>query len=566
MSKRNKPRKAPANAPSPAKGPPAGEGVRSLYDRACSLAAAGKPDEARALHEDLAGRVGDPRLRALLANDRAALAALSGNLHAARGGFREALSLHPGCEPARLNLALVEADLACPPPEPERAPAIPDPVVAGEPSGPVKVAVVSFLFNWPSTGGGIIHTVELARFLAEARYEVKHFHARHDPWEVGRVDQPLPFASEALEFDEAGWNTPNIQARFRAAVEAFAPDFAVVTDSWNVKPLLADALGGLPGVRVLLRLQAMECLCPLNNVRLLPEPGGRAGQCPLDQLSSPEGCSDCLRDRGHLSGSLHRAERALSGVGSPEYREALLRSFRAAEAVLAVNPLTEGLVRPFARDVRVVTSGMDPARFPWPWPEGPAPWEKEGLTVFFAGLAPEWMKGFHVLHEACALLWRKRRDFRLLATADPPGRVDDFTRFVGWQSQGALPAHLRAADVVVLPTVAQEALGRTAVEAMGVGRAVVASRLGGLPATVVEGVTGLLAEPGDPVDLAAKIETLLDDPDLRERMGLAGRRRFEGYYSWPVVIGRHYKPLLGPPDRSGGPAVRPLASEEEKAP
>jgi glycosyltransferase involved in cell wall biosynthesis len=82
---------------------------------------------------------------------------------------------------------------------------------------------------------------------------------------------------------------------------------------------------------------------------------------------------------------------------------------------------------------------------------------------------------------------------------------------------------------------------------MAVGRPVVASRLGGLPATVADGATGLLCEPGDPVDLARKIETLLDDGGLRERLGLAGRRRFEEHYTWPVIIERHYKPLLGPP-------------------
>jgi glycosyltransferase involved in cell wall biosynthesis len=95
-----------------------------------------------------------------------------------------------------------------------------------------------------------------------------------------------------------------------------------------------------------------------------------------------------------------------------------------------------------------------------------------------------------------------------------------------------------------MPTVAQEALGRTAVEAMAVGRPVIASRLGGLPFTVVDGVTGLLCAPGDPDDLSRKIERLLDDPSLRERLGLAGRRRFEEHYDWNVIIDRHYKSLL----------------------
>src|SRR5262249_35120237 len=153
-------------------------------------------------------------------------------------------------------------------------------------------------------------------------------------------------------------------------------------------------------------------------------------------------------------------------------------------------------------------------------------------------------KGFEVLHEACARLWQNRRDFELVATGDPPGRVDEFTRFIGWQSQADLPRHLHAADMLVMPAIAQEAPGRPAVEAMAAGRPVIASRIGGLPFTVIDGATGLLCEPGDPADLAEKIEGLLDDPELRVRLGLAGRKRFEERYSWDVIIETHYRPLL----------------------
>src|SRR5207253_8533650 len=109
----------------------------------------------------------------------------------------------------------------------------------------------------------------------------------------------------------------------------------------------------------------LECLCPLNSVRLLIEDSGQFRQCPLHQLASPAECSRCLLQRGHRSGSLHQAERELCGVGTREYHEALLRAFREAEAVLVVNPLHEAMLSPYARDVRVVTAGMDPARFPW---------------------------------------------------------------------------------------------------------------------------------------------------------------------------------------------------------
>jgi glycosyltransferase involved in cell wall biosynthesis len=544
------------------------------YRRACRLAAQGRPTAARPLYERLAAETDDPRIKALVANDLAALAALDGDTAKACTTLRAALELDPHCEPARLNLALLEPGApagsppevgpagpqaedgdarqghgssfarSSPPLRPLGADAASSPPSPADRNGepPIKVALLSLLFNWPSTGGGTVHTAELARFLSRAGYDVRHFYARHLDWGVGRVETPLPYPHEALEFDVAGWDADTIRDRFRQAVAAFDPDCVLITDSWNTKPLLAEAVRGYPYV---LRLQALECLCPLNNVRLLFDGDGRFQQCPLHQLAHPDACRRCVAERGHCSGALHRAERALAGFGTPDYTERLRRAFREAEAVLVVNPLAEAMVVPYCRATQVVTAGMDPARFPWPPPAAPrAPGREHIAVLLFAGLVGEPMKGFAVLHEACVRLWSQRQDFELVATADPPGPVDAFTRFAGWQSQEDLPKLLRACDVLVMPTVAQEALGRTAVEAMAAGKPVVASRLGGLPYTVVDGLTGLLAAPGDPADLAEKLAALLDDPARCERLGLAGRRRFEEHYAWDVIIERHYRPLL----------------------
>jgi glycosyltransferase involved in cell wall biosynthesis len=419
----------------------------------------------------------------------------------------------------------------------------------------VRIAIVSFLFNWPSTGGGIVHTVELCRFLREAGYEVHHVYARFDPWEIGQVKGDLPLQSQCLEFAEVDWRLSAILDRYRRAVDACAPDYVLLTDSWNIKPLLADAFRGH---RILLRLQALECLCPLNNVRMLLDQDGSARQCPRHQLATPDDCHRCLRERGKQSGGLHRAERELCGVGSPGYQETLLRALREAEAVLVLNPLTEALVSPYTSRVRVVPWGMDPERFPAPRPKPPA--SRGGthtLAVFQAGVVNEFMKGFHVLRAACDRLWRRRQDFELIATGEPAGSVDARTRYTGWISQEELPRLYEASDIVVVPTIAQEGLSRTSVEAMAAGRPVIASRIGGVPYTVADGATGLLCEPGNPDDLAEKLEQLLDDPELRQRMGDAGRRRFEQEFTWPVVIERYYKPLLRPvTPAADGPSVQ----------
>jgi len=246
------------------------------------------------------------------------------------------------------------------------------------------------------------------------------------------------------------------------------------------------------------------------------------------------------------------------------------RSLLEAEAVLALNPLTAGMLEPFARRVCIVPWGIDAGRFPWTaeadgrptvaaeggvgrsapneegrpaanagGEEGPAP-----CVLFMAAVAGEFIKGFHVAHEACRLLRQTRSDFELVVTFDPPGQIDELTRSVGWQSQADLPRHYHTADICLVPTIAQDGLSITSVEAMAAGFPVIASRIGGVPYTVSDGVTGLLCEPGDPVDLAAKIARLLDDPALRRQLGLAGRRRFEADFTWETVIERYWRPLL----------------------
>jgi glycosyltransferase involved in cell wall biosynthesis len=104
------------------------------------------------------------------------------------------------------------------------------------------------------------------------------------------------------------------------------------------------------------------------------------------------------------------------------------------------------------------------------------------------------------------------------------------------------------ATVFCCPSI-YEPFGIINLEAMACGTPVVASKVGGIPEVVVDGVTGLLVpleqqtespfEPLDPrrfsADLAAAINRLLGDPDLRQRMAQAGRERVEREFSWPSI-------------------------------
>ncbi|MEV0360859.1 glycosyltransferase [Nocardia sp. NPDC050697] len=125
---------------------------------------------------------------------------------------------------------------------------------------------------------------------------------------------------------------------------------------------------------------------------------------------------------------------------------------------------------------------------------------------------------------------------RLRAVAADYG-VADRVRFAGTVDRAAMPALLRSADAV-LCTPWYEPFGIVPVEAMACGRPVVASAVGGLLDTVVDGVTGRLVPPRDPLALAGALRALLADPALAGRLGAAGLRRARAGYSWDRVADR----------------------------
>ena len=94
--------------------------------------------------------------------------------------------------------------------------------------------------------------------------------------------------------------------------------------------------------------------------------------------------------------------------------------------------------------------------------------------------------------------------------------------FLGFRPD--LRAFLHLADLVVLPSL-HEAFPRVLLEAMAAGRAIVATKVGGVPEAVEDGVTGLVVQPNNSKAVSTAISLLLHDRDRIERMGMAGRAR-----------------------------------------
>ena len=122
---------------------------------------------------------------------------------------------------------------------------------------------------------------------------------------------------------------------------------------------------------------------------------------------------------------------------------------------------------------------------------------------------------------------------RLAAVAERLG-VADRVRLLRQIARADLPALLRSADLVICSPW-YEPFGIVPLEAMACGVPVVASAVGGMLDTVVDGVTGTLVTPRDPVALAEVIGPLLEAPSRRAEFARAGLDRVRSCYSWDRV-------------------------------
>lgn len=100
--------------------------------------------------------------------------------------------------------------------------------------------------------------------------------------------------------------------------------------------------------------------------------------------------------------------------------------------------------------------------------------------------------------------------------------AQDKVLFPGWRDD--VHEIMQVFDIFVLPSL-NEGMGRVIVEAMAAEKPVVASNTGGIPDLVLDGKTGYLVEPGDSEGLAVAIGKLIENPELRQKMGQAGRKR-----------------------------------------
>jgi glycogen(starch) synthase len=210
---------------------------------------------------------------------------------------------------------------------------------------------------------------------------------------------------------------------------------------------------------------------------------------------------------------------------------------RATATVVLTRRLAELLAADAgAPTAHVVRRGADRRLFSAPPGPDPFPALTGDPRVVFVGRIVR-QKGVHVLVDAAGRL--RTPGVQVVLVGDGPARarverqaaalgVSDRVHVTGFVEHDRIPDVLATARLLVLPSFYEE-LGAVLVEALHAGVPVVASRVGGVPEVVRDGVTGLLVAPGDADALAGAIDTVLSDHALAASMRAAARRHAREY-------------------------------------
>src|SRR5215216_7724000 len=238
-------------------------------------------------------------------------------------------------------------------------------------------------------------------------------------------------------------------------------------------------------------------------------------------------------------GDLHSA--VLKAIGGPIERW----GEHSAEAVLVITPrlrrllLSDGVKE---KRLHLIPPGVNPSFFEGPF-EDPFSGVGKPRVLFVGRLAPQ--KGVRALVAAAALIGHPSA--QVLLVGDGPERralerearrvgAGDRVRFLGFFSHDRVPATMVHADLLVLPSLYEE-LGTVLLEAMYAGLPIVASKTGGIPDVVEDGVSGLLVPPGDPEALARAIDRVLADRGLASWLSEGAQQRAKDY-DWEVLAER----------------------------
>jgi len=217
---------------------------------------------------------------------------------------------------------------------------------------------------------------------------------------------------------------------------------------------------------------------------------------------------------------------------------------RAAHKVVVLHEGLEEVARRYGLDYDVIHNGTDLSEADAAEPAADLPKAPGEVWIGYVGRL-ESVKGHDFLLRAARDVHARHPNVRtfLVGASVPRGaQAPSGVRFLGFRRD--VYSVLKRMDVFCLPSLS-EGLPNALMEAMSVGCACVASRVGGVPCLLEQEKNGLLVEPGDPAALTAALERLVSDAGLRQRLGRAARATIEQRFDWSRIALRYEELFAG---------------------
>lgn len=419
-------------------------------------------------------------------------------------------------------------------------------------SGRIRVAMLSVhtcplaMLGGKKTGGMNVYVRDLSRALGEMGLQVDVFTRSQDDC-VPMVNHDLGDLARVIHIP-AGPQAPIPVAEVSNYLDEFAAGVAAFAESEGLRYDVIHSHYWLSGV-VAEKLQ------------------GYWGDVPTVQM---------FHTLGHMK---NRIAQEASERAPQERIDGESHVMRVVDRIIAATPAEQAqlnwLYGADMSKVIIIPPGVDLARF--------HPMDKKeaklrvgipcgDTNIMFAGRI-EPLKGIDTLIRAMALIkqrypqvmentcvaiiggdpWADTPDAEMarLQTLRQELGIHDIVVFLGAKDQDVLPFYYAAAEMVVMPS-HYESFGMVALEAMAMGRPVIASEVGGLAYLVQDGVNGYHVPSRDPEAMAERIYELLTNIDCREQMGREARRYSERF-DWAIIARRIvnvYASLLGQEQRT----------------
>lgn len=232
----------------------------------------------------------------------------------------------------------------------------------------------------------------------------------------------------------------------------------------------------------------------------------------------------------------------------------LKRLFPKLDGRIAVSePARQFINRHFRGDYTVIPNGVDLDHFS-PDVLPLEQYDDGKINIVFVGRL-EKRKGLNYLLEAYARIRREFPNSRLIVVG--PGTrwsrqyvepAPEGVVFAGYATYIDLPRYYQTAHIVCFPATGRESFGMVLLEAMAVGKPVIASNIPGYASVVTHGAEGLLVPPADAAGFAGAITSLINDERLRQKMGMRGRSKAQAY-GWGKIarkVSDYYAMILDP--------------------